>query len=59
MIHPGNGSRGTAMVIVLGLLAIMSLLLLVNARTLYVLKGEIRLVEKQQVQHWTVHPAKK
>lgn len=50
---------GTAMVIVLALLALMTLIVILNARTLHVLKGELSLIEKRQQQHWADHGAAK
>jgi Tfp pilus assembly protein PilX len=48
--------RGTVVVIVLALIAIMSLFIMFNAQSLYTLKRSLKLTEKRQIEHWTNYP---
>ena len=47
---------GTIAFVMLALIAVMSFFIVLNAQTLYVLKQDLKLVDKRQLQHWTNHP---
>ena len=58
-----SGSRatsgsGSAILVVLTVLALMSVLLIANGRVVWQLNGELRLLEKRQLQHWEKGAAK-
>ena len=40
-------------VLVIALLAVMCILIAINAQTLYHLKRELRLIDREQQRHWT------
>jgi hypothetical protein len=52
---PGCRSRqaGSAVVVILLLLAIMLIYITANLKALHSLKRELKLIETRQVQHWT------
>lgn len=50
----GHGPRrGSAVILVMMVLAILSVLVASNTRTVVTLSDELKLVEKRQVAHWT------
>ena len=47
-----SGERGTAIVFVMALLAVMCVFMTCTARAIYSVKRELKLIEKKQLQHW-------
>lgn len=52
MKTPVPRPSGSAVIVVLALLGILSLYILANARTLSRMKHEVKQVEQRQLQHW-------
>ena len=52
----GRRERGSAVIVVLALLAIITVYVVANSRTLFHLKSELKLIEQQQLKKFT--PAK-
>jgi type II secretory pathway component PulK len=50
--------RGTAMLVVMTLLAVMSVLIGVGSHSLFLLKRELKLIEQRQVEHHAKSPAR-
>ena len=44
--------RGTAIVVVLALLAVMCVFMICTAQSIYFVKRELNLIEKKQLQRW-------
>ena len=58
-IKSSQARRGSAMIVVMLLLAVMATFVVCNARTLATLKGELKLIDhKQQKKFAPVAPAK-
>jgi hypothetical protein len=49
-LSPAHSQRGSAVLILLALLGLMTALILVNSTTLKTLRGELRLVEQRQIE---------
>ena len=57
-IHPGNHRResGSAILVVMALLFVLTLLVLANTETLRHLQQELRLIDQQQQQKYEPRP---
>ncbi len=51
---PSTGERGSTVIVIFTVIAIMLTLLFANARTVTTLDRELRLIERRQVQRWKV-----
>ena len=53
-----NRRAGVAVLLVLTLLSLMLIYITANARTIYNLGRELKLIERQQLQHWAAQGAR-
>ena len=52
-----TGARGSALIVVMVLLAIMAVLMICTAQSLFLVKRELKLIEKKQLQRYEKRPA--
>ena len=52
-----TGARGSALIVVMVLLAIMAVLMICTAQSLFLVKRELNLIEKKQLQRYEKRPA--
>ena len=52
-----TGARGSALIVVMVLLAIMAVLMNCTAQSLFLVKRELNLIEKKQLQRYEKRPA--
>ena len=58
-LTPPKHDRGTALLVVMSLLAVMTVLILVVSQSLFVLKRDLKLIEQRQIDHQAKTPVTK
>lgn len=56
--HSSRTERGSTLIVVMALLAVMCVLMICAAQSIGLVKRELRLIEAKQLRHWEKTPAR-
>jgi len=56
--RPSRRQRGSTLIVVMALLAVMCVLMICAAQSIGLVKRELRLIERKQLRHWEKAPAR-